>query len=348
MPTWSELLDHANAAFDKTPTPPIIGFEILVILGTVVALVILANYKDRILRRFWIMALGVLIFEVFTGPMWNNYKMGIWAYLYRDVAWVLTLGWSTMILSTIVLVDIALSRAKEWQRFVAYLAVMTCLVVVFERIVVELGIRSYSPEVMEVIEGSYIPVLDVPYHLFYYVPIFLSLVIGFYKYWNIVIDQEVPISVPRPWMWALAATIVGVFFFEVMIEPMVVNSKLPSWSYVYRDISFLMTGGWVALIWLAMLLVDRFLPQWGPRRRFIGYLVVLAVIPLLIEAWLINSGVRVYVSSATEDFTGFRVPLIDVPFEIAFAIPLYMALIIGFVRYWERVAQEAILMRRER
>ena len=346
MPTWNELMDHAYGAFDRTPTPAIIGFEIFVILGTAVMLVILARYKDRILHRFWIMALGVLIFEVFTGPMWNNYKMGLWAYLYRDVAWVLTFGWSTMILSTIVVIDLAMPRVKEWQRFAAYLAVLTALVVVFERIVVGLGIRSYTPEVMAVIEGSYIPVLDVPYHLFYYVPIFMSLVIGFYKYWSIVLDQEMPIPVPTPWLWALLVTVVGVFFFEVMIEPMVVNSKLPSWSYIYRDISIVMTFGWVLLIWLALLLVDRLLSHLGPRRRFAAYLVVLAVIALPIEAWLISSDIRVYGGSATQDFSGFRVPLFDVAIEVAFAIPLYMALIIGFVRYWERVAQEAILLRR--
>ncbi len=348
MTDWRELIDHALGGFDSTPTAGIIGFEIFVILATVVALTVLARYKDGILRRYLIMAVGVLIFEVFTAPMWNNYKMGFWAYIYRDVSWILTLGWSTMILSTIVVVDFVIPRVKEWQRFIAYLAALTVLVVVFERIVVGLGIRSYSPEVMAVIEGSYIPFLGVPYHLFYYVPIFLSLVIGFYKYWNIVMDQVMPTPVPRPWLWALAATVVGVFFFEVMIEPMVVNSRLPSWSYVYRDISFVMTVGWVLMIWLALLLVDGLLSTLGPRRRFVGYLVVLAIIALPVEAWLINSDVRAYGPSANENFSGFHVPLLHVAAEVAFAIPLYMALIIGFVRYWERVAQEAVLMRRGR
>ena len=342
MPSLNELIDHALGGFDKTPTPAIIGFEIFVILGTAAALAILARYKDRVLRRFLIMAIGVLIFEFFTGPMWNNFKMGPWAYLYRDVSWVLTLAWSTMILSTIVIVDLALPRVREWQRFVAYLAILTALVVVLERVVVGLGIRSYTPEVIAVLEGSYIPVLDVPYHLFYYVPIFMSLVIGFYKYWNIVMDRESSLAVPAPWLWTLLVTIVGVFFFEVMIEPMVVNSKLPSWSYVYRDISIVMTGGWTLLIWLTLLIVDRFLSRLGPGQRFAAYLVVLAVIALPIEAWLINSDIRAYGITATEDFSGLRVPLLDVAIEVAVAIPLYMALVIGLVRYWERAAQGVI------
>ena len=343
MPTWNELIEHSLGNFDKTPSAGIVGFEIFVILGTVIALTILSSFKDRIIRRFWIVALGVLIFEIFTAPMWNNYNMGIWAYLYRDVSWILTFGWTTMILSTIIVIDLLLPRVKEWQRFVSYLAVLTALVVIFERIVVAIGIRSYSPEVMEVLEGSYIPFLAVPYHLFYYVPVFMSLVIGFYKYLSVVIDRPVPIRVPAPWLWSLGVAVVGVFFFELMIEPMVVNAKLPSWSYVYRDISFLMTGGWVLMIWLSLVLVDRFLPGLGPRRRLAAYLVVLSIIALPVEAWLINTDVRVYGPSAVENFTGFRVPFLNIPTEVAFAIPLYMALIIGFIRYWERVAQEAIL-----
>lgn len=343
MPNLNELINHALGGFDKTPTPAIIGFEVFVILATAVALAILARHQDRILRRFVIMAVAVLIFEVFTGPMWNNFNMGPWAYLYRDVSWVLTLAWSTMILSTVLIIDLGLPRIKEWQRFVAYLAVLTTLVVVLERVVVGVGIRSYTPEVMDVIEGSYIPVLDVPYHLFYYVPIFMSMVIGLYKYCNMVMDRASWITVPAPWLWTMPITIVGVFFFEVMIEPMVVNAKLPSWSYVYRDINILMTGGWALLIWLTLLLVDHFLIRLGPGQRFVAYLVVLAVIALPIEAWLINSDIRAYGVTATEDFSGLRVPLLDVAIEVAVAIPLYMALVIGLVRYWERAAQEAIL-----
>ena len=346
MPTWDEFIEHALGDFDTNPTLAILGFEAFVILGSAVALTILSRFKDRIFRRFWIMVIGVLIFEVFTAPMWNNFQMGIWAYWYRDVSWILTFGWSTMILSTVLVIDLLLPGVKEWQRFLSYLAVLTVLVVIFERIVVDLGIRSYSPEVMEVVQGSYVPFLDVPYHIFYYVPVFMALVIGFYKYWSIVIDRPLPIRVPAPWLWSLVVAVTGVFLFEIMIEPMVVNDKLPSWSYVYHDISFLMTGGWVLLIWLSMILVDGVLPRLGPRRRFAAYLVVLAIIILPIEAWLINTGVRVYGPSAVEDFAGYHVPLLDVPTEVAFAIPLYMGLIIGFIRYWERVALEVFVSRR--
>ena len=41
-----------------------------------------------------------------------------------------------------------------------------------------------------------------------------------------------------------------------------------------------------------------------------------------------------------------HIPRWDVPAEVAFTIPLYTALIIGFTRYWERIVAEMTLSRR--
>jgi hypothetical protein len=54
-----------------------------------------------------------------------------------------------------------------------------------------------------------------------------------------------------------------------------------------------------------------------------------------VESWLIVNGYRVYGPSAVNNFTGFVTPITNVPVEVAFAIPCYMALIIAFIRYWE-------------
>ena len=48
-------------------------------------------------------------------------------------------------------------------------------------------------------------------------------------------------------------------------------------------------------------------------------------------------GYRVYGESAAANFTGYKLVLLDVPVEVAVAIPFYAALIIAFVRYWETV-----------
>ncbi len=335
---WEEFLKFFLGEFDKTPNGGILVFEVIVILATAVAITMLSRFKDRILKRFWILTIGILIFEVFTAPLWNNFKLGFWAYFYRDVSWILTLGWSTAILSTVILIDAFLPGLKEWQRFLCYIGGLTIFVTFYEAIVVAIGIRSYSPEVMELAKGWFIPVVNVPAQLYYYVPVFTSLVIGFYKYWSLAMETGWSLSpLPAHWLRSLVISFVAVFLFEMMIEPMVLNVKLPFWSYMYRDISFLMTGGWMLMIWLSVTLIDRFLPRLGIRTRFAAYLVVLSVIAIPIEIWLVRSGVRVYGPSTVANFSGLRLPVIGVALEIVFAIPLYMALVISFIRYWERI-----------
>lgn len=321
---------------DKTPTIPIVVFEVFILLGTVVALKILSKYQPNILKKFFLVAIGVFIFEFFTSPMWINSHLGPWAYVYQDVSWVLTVGWTTLILSTIVLVDKFLPLLSELKRFGLYLIFLTISVILLESLVVNLGIRTYAPETLELIHGLFIPILNVPLQILYYVPVFTSLVIGFYKYWNLVLDNKAVVPVKSSkWLRNLIFSFLAVAFFELMIDAMVVNAKLPGWSYFYRDISILMSGVWVIVIWLATSIVDRFFIQLDLSKRFLLYLVGATVIMLPIESWLINNSFRIYGPSAVANFSGFKTLITNVPIEIAFAIPLYLALVISLIRYWQ-------------
>jgi hypothetical protein len=329
----------ANAVacnFDKTPTLAIAIFELFVLVGVAATFLILPKFQPQIGLRFLLVSIGVLIFELFTAPMWHNYKMGWWAYVYRDVSWILTIGWSALILSTVVLVDQVFSKLKEWQRFGLYLLILTGLVSVLEMVVVNIGIRSYAPEVLNAVSGVFI--WNVPIELLYYTPVFTSLVIAFYKYWSFAITHTLLIPVKHQrWLRDLLLAFLSVFLFEVMIEPMVQNRGLPQWSYIFHDISLIMTGIWVITVWFATDVVNKFLIHYNATARFLITLLTTAAIALPLEAWYILQGYRVYGPSAVANFTGFTTPIAHIPVEVAFAIPCYMALVIGFIRYWEIV-----------
>lgn len=327
-------LPIAGSIFDKTPTPGIIGFEVVVLAGFLAALFILPHFVRKVLLRFAIMACGVLIFELFTAPMWRNLKMGSWAYLYQQVSWILTLGWSTLILSVIVLVDHFASAKRELLRFAIYLIILTPVVFGFEVVLGALGLRHYSPEVMQTVCG--IQFLGVPIEALYYAPVFISLIIGFYKYWSFVIDDIPVIPLARvPWLRTLGITAIAVLLFEFMIEPMVENRGFPQWSYFYKDMTFILTGLWIVAVWISTNLVDKYLPHWDLAHRFLVYLGVMALVSLPVEGWLIETGHRVYGPSAVANFTHLTLPGTHIPIEVCFAIPLYFALVIGFIRYVE-------------
>src|SRR5438105_1685881 len=326
---------------ERMPTTATLTFEVIVLLGVAAACWVMNRLVPRFGLRFLAAAAGVLIFEFFTAPMWRNEKLGPWAYFYHDVSWVLTLSWTTLILGTVTLVDRLLPKWGEGRRFALSLLVLLPVVLVAENVVVALGIRGYAPEVQEILSGYQIGV--APVEALYYVPVFTALVIAFAKYWSFVIDD--PALAPRrqrDWLRALGLTCAAVVLFEILVEPLVRNENLPEWSYFYRDLSFLLTGLWVLLIAVTAVLVQRWLPRALAPHRFAAALLILAALALPVEAWLIRNGYRVYGESAVRNFCGYNTWLTGVPVEVAFAIPLYMALVIGFVRYWEVVGDKRL------
>ena len=324
----------AEHAAERATTVPALIFDLFVIGAAIAAFLLLSRFTTRLWLRTLVMAVGVFLFELFTAPMWINLHLGRWAYLYHDLSWILTIGWTAMILGVVVLVDRWLSGWSAAKRFAAYLGILLVLVTAAEMLVVGLGIRKYAPEVLEAVSG--VQLLGVPLEILYYVPVFTALVIAFYKYWCFVIDDEFLVPVRRrKWLRGIGIAFVAVFLFELVVEPMVRNENLPAWSYVYRDVSILMTGLWVLLIAVVGVVLDRFLIGIPIPLRFAAALVLISILALPLESWLIVHGYRVYGESAVANFTGFKVPFTGVAAEVAFAIPCYMALIIGFIRYWE-------------
>jgi hypothetical protein len=323
-------------AVDKSPTTATLVFQLVVVAATVAALSALSRFRDRVPLRFGLMALGVMIFEVFTAPMWNNAHLGWWAYVYQDVSWVLTMGWSTLFLVVVEGIERMLPGWREGRRYALALLLLTLLAFPLELLVVALGIRSYAPEVVEAVIGGWVG--GVPLEMLFYVPVFAGLVIAFYRYWLFVVEDRPLIPVRRiRWGRGFLLTGAAVLLFEFMIEPMVQNRGFPDWSYLFRDISLVMTGVWVLVIAVTATIVQTFLAVQPTAFRMVVALLVATAIALPIEYGLYGGGFRVYGASATANFSGFTIPMLGAPVEIAFAIPAYLALVLAFVRYWEIV-----------
>ena len=326
----------AQRAAERAATVPILIFDLCVFVAAIAIFLLLKRFTKRLWLRAMVMAAGVFLFELFTSPMWHNEHLGRWAYVYCDVSWILTLGWTTMILGVVVSVDRWLSHWSEPKRFAAYLGILLVLVTTAEMVVVVLGIRKYAPEVQKALSG--ISMQGVPLEILYYVPVFTALVIAFYKYWNFVIDGAALVPVrKRKWLRAIALAFIGVFLFELMVEPVVQNAKFPEWSYIYRDISVLYTGLRVLLIAIGAIVVDKFMIGVSLPFRFAAGVLLISALALPFESWFVANGYRVYGNTAVMNYTGFTTPLTGLPVEIAFAIPCYLSLIVCFIRYWEIV-----------
>lgn len=324
--------------FDKTPTLSIVLFELLILICTGILLFLLSKLTKHVLQKYFIIMIGVFLFELFTAPMWNNFKLGSWAYIYVDISWILTFGWTSLIMYITFLVDTYFRKSKLSIKFLLYILILTPLVLFFESAAVKLGIRSYSPEVAEVVNNKNIAFLDIPVAGLYYIPVFMTLVISFYKYWEFVLEKKLLIPVNRHhFIRKLLLTFIGVILFELMIEPMVQNVNLPQWAYIYRDVNLVMSGIWVVVVTLVVTTIDTFLIHLNLQQKFIGYLLLTTAVTAPLEAWFISAGYRLYGPSATANFSGFKSILFHVPVEVLFAVPFYLALVICFTKFWDVV-----------
>lgn len=324
-----------NCNFVEQMTPPTMAYVAGLLAASVAGLFVLRRFLDHLPARLGIIALGILIFEMFTAPMWLNERLGTYAYVYHDVSWVMTLAWSVALLAIATFVDRRWPSARAWQSFGLTLAIFTPLAVLEEMAAVRLGIRSYAEELLQAVSG--IQIDHVPAEILYYTPVFGALVLSFYRLGVLVLEDRALIPVKRRhWLRATTLTALGVLLFEVMTEPMVKNVGFPAWSVFFHDLNLILIGFWVLAIGAAAV-VQQVLPEASIPARFIAGMAVVTAVVLPVEAWLMRHGYRVYGESAAGNFTGYKLALLDVPVEVAVAIPFYAALIIAFVRYWETV-----------
>lgn len=335
MITWDQFVERLKDRWADMPTPEILLFELGVIVAGILTYRFLAARIQHVGAHLVLIASGMFLIEFFTGPMWTNQHLGVWAYVYSDVSWILTIGWTVLISLSIYVVERVLGAREPWKRYVLFLVVITPVTIVCDGLVRALGIRESSPETIAAAGPDMFPVIDVPLAGLYYVPVVMTLVYAFYKHWLPAIEPGTVTTGRLPFLNRLLLTTAAVVLFEIVVEPMATNQDFPAWSYVFHDITVIMTGLWIVIVTASTLLVDRFLPTTDVRLRFAAYLALVTLIAAPLEAWFIQNGFRVYGPSATADFIGLRSVLLDLPIEVLAAIPLYLSLVICFVRYWD-------------
>jgi len=328
----------AACTFDKTPTTGTIWYQIFIFVATIVIILIASKFKKNIIKHYFVMVIGAFIFEFFTAPMWLNLHLGNWAYIYHGVSWVLTLGLASMTLASVILVDNLFPKLREAYKYLLSILILWPVIIVVEKFVASLNIRGYAPETIKAFDSTMIPAIGMSWLAILYLPLLFSLIIAFYKYFSYSLDKRplVPMNKGK-FGRNLIISLVGVLLFELLVGAMVDNVGFPSWSYIWRDITFILSGGWVLVILISTWFVDKYFINKNLVERFVLYLAFATVIIAPIEAWLIHSGHRVYLPSTVANFSGFVVPGFNIPVEVIFAVPFYLALTVAFIRYWATI-----------
>lgn len=128
---------------------------------------------------------------------------------------------------------------------------------------------------------------------------------------------------------------VAVYLFQYFTQALWLNQNLEPWAYLYLDVSWILTVGWAGIIVTSMKLIDLYFPRLPEGVRYIFQVIIIGLIGFLAEWVVVGLGIRHYPSAVREIFSGVMLGYGKVPIEALYYIPVFMALMVAFVRYWE-------------
>lgn len=138
----------------------------------------------------------------------------------------------------------------------------------------------------------------------------------------------------RPLLRRYCLIFIGVFLFEFSTQLLWQNKGLDWFTYLGPTLNWIITLGWTNIIFFSMLIIDRFNVSAG-LPNFIWCLVLTVLVSLFAEQLVLSMGIRGYGPEITSFLIGNTVPLLTVPVEALYYMPVFIALILGFVGYWE-------------
>ncbi len=165
-------------------------FEVGIILLTAFLLFFTRKFNEKYFKRFSLAFAGVLIFEYFTHPLWINKNLQWWSFLYLDVNWIVTLCWVDLILICLYSTEYLLEKLPERKRFLPLMGLIIIAGLYLEWLFLRLNIRGYPVEVQTYLGETYRILNVVPVIEIIYIPIFMALIIGFIRYWEVITSKK--------------------------------------------------------------------------------------------------------------------------------------------------------------
>lgn len=164
-------------------------YEFTVIAIAIISLLVLRIFDRKVLRNFVIVFVGILLLQYFTQALWLTVGLAKWSYLYQGVNWIITIGRTTMVIISMMVIDLIFPKFSERARFGLYFIPILILGLIAETISVARGTIQYHPELLKAFSGMKI-IGNVPIEALYYIPFFMLLAISFARYWQVILDNK--------------------------------------------------------------------------------------------------------------------------------------------------------------
>ena len=130
-------------------------------------------------------------------------------------------------------------------------------------------------------------------------------------------------------------TAVGVLLFEYFTQALWFNQNLESWSYLYLDVSWIMTLLWTNVILFSIFIIESLKPKATEVKKFFMSIGVITFFVLIIEWSLIRLNIRGYPQIIVELYESLPRLFGIVPLKELIYVFAFMSLVVAFTRYWQ-------------
>jgi len=326
---FASLVDvHNNFHFfDKIATPEIIIFEFILVAFSIISIIFLRKKENKVITRWFIGFLIFTLFQMFTASMFSTVRLGLWAYIYIKTSWIMSMAWASFILLSDYIANKYLGKYTI-KNFLLSTVILSFIAILFEAIMMNLGIRVFSEGTLKAFSQT-----TITFFPFYYSFIISLFVMSFYKYWNLKIDNKLITPVKKNNLLSFFVCFIGILSFDIMTRTMVNNVGFWNWSYVVPNVSIVLTLIGTIMIWLSVTLIDEYLGYFGILKKFVLYFTISIVPVFFLEVFLIGKGMRIYGQETINNFSGFTIPIINLPVEIFLGSTFYLLIVLPFVTY---------------
>ena len=128
---------------------------------------------------------------------------------------------------------------------------------------------------------------------------------------------------------------VAVLLFQYFTQALWLNLNLEPWAYLYLDVSWILTVGWAGIIVVCLQLIELYFPNLSEKARYALSVVSIGIVGFFAEWVVVGLGIRDYPDAVKEGLSGILLGYGKVPIEALYYIPVFMVLMVAFVRYWE-------------
>jgi hypothetical protein len=132
--------------------------------------------------------------------------------------------------------------------------------------------------------------------------------------------------------------LISVVLFEFSTHFAWTTSALDPFTFIGPSLNWVIFLAWTLIIFFMLQLGDFLYPEKKSEgRNFTITLICMSVLGILFEQLLLSLQIRGYGAEVNALLIGHNIPFLTVPLEALYYIPVFMALILGFVRYFEEL-----------